>query len=106
MAGPGLILKALDSSRPGAHRLVVLPASLDFEFLDHLREIPDWAWEPARREGGRLVFDASLEGHRHAVKDSHALHRVLQRKRIPRANAVYLTQDRGYAEAYPRSWVR
>ena len=100
MAGSGLVVKPPRSSPPEGHALVVLPASLDLDFLEHLREIPDWVWEPARTAAGRLVFDASLEGYPHDIKRSHRLHRFLERTRIPRANAVYLTQDRGYRDAY------
>ncbi len=105
MAESGVVVKLLRRAEPGRHRLVVLPASLDFSFLERVKEIPDWVWEPARSGAGRVVFDASLEGYPHRLKRSHLLHRLLQRKRIPRENAVYLTQDRGYQEAYRQGFA-
>ena len=100
MSDAAVVMKPLRRAEPGRHRLVVLPASLDLDFLKGLKETPDWVWEPARSGVGKVVFDASLEGYPHWVKRSHALHRMLQRKGIPREHAVYLTQDRGYEHDY------
>ncbi len=100
IAGSEVVLKPPRSSPPEGHTLIVLPASLGLDFLEHQDEIPDWVWEPARTGAGRLVIDASLEGYPHDIKRSHRLHRFLARAGIPRANAVYLTQDRGYRDAY------
>ena len=89
-----------DGYRP--HQITLFPASLDFAFTDRFEEIPDWAWAPAREGRGKVVFDASLEGHPHKPDRTWALHGVLERAGVPKQNAVYLTQDRGYAEAYRR----
>ena len=89
-----------DGYRP--HQIALFPASLDFAFTDRFEEIPDWAWQPAREGRGKVVFDASLEGHPHKPERTQALHAALERAGVPKQNAVYLTQDRGYAEAYRR----
>ena len=84
------------------HQIALLPASLNFDFVAGFDDIPDWAWEPARRGDAKVVFDASLEGHPHDAERTRQLHEVLERARTPREQAVYITQDRGYAEAYRR----
>ena len=89
-----------DGYRP--HQIALFPASLEFAFTDGFEAIPDWAWQPAREGRGKVVFDASLEGHPHKPERTQALHAVLQRAGVPKQNAVYLTQDRGYADAYRR----
>ena len=100
MSGSRVVMKPLRRAEPGRHYLVVVPVSLDLDFLERPKEIPDWVWESARSGAGRVVFDASLEGFPHRPKRSQLLHRMLQRERIPRENAVWLTQDRGYEDDY------
>ena len=100
LSGAGLTLRPPERAKRADHLITVLPANRNFGFVDRLHEIADWVWKPARSGRGRVVFDASMEGHPHDIKRSHVLHRVLDRSGVPRAHAVYLTQDRGYADAY------
>ena len=87
-----------DDGTPG-HRIAVVPASR-LDFVARFQEIPDWVWEPARKGTGKVLFDASLEAKPHEPLRARTLHDFLDRARVPRGQAVYLTQDRGYADAY------
>lgn len=87
------------------HEIAVLPVSLDLEGLARLDDVPSLAWEPAQTARGKVVFDASLEGHPHEAPRTRALHAALDRIRVPREQAVYVTQDRGYAERY-HAWCK
>ena len=84
----------------GSHSITLLPSSLDLGFIDRFDEIPDGAWEPARRGRGTVVFDAACEGWEHTPERTRALHGFLDRAGVPRAQAAYMTQDRGYAADY------
>ena len=50
------------------HEIAVLPVSLDLEGLARLDDVPSLAWEPAQAARGKVVFDASLEGHPHGKR--------------------------------------
>ena len=89
-----------DHPGPGFHQIAILPASKDLGFTARAEAIPDWVWDPARSGRGKVVFDASLEGWPHQPERTRELHRFLDAVRVPRDQAVYLTQDRSYAEAY------
>ena len=87
-----------DEGSPG-HGIAILPASR-LDFADRFQEIPDWVWEPARKRRGKVLFDASLEAKPHEPLRTRALHDLLERAHVSSDQAVYLTQDRGYADAY------
>ena len=87
-----------DEGSPG-HRIAILPASR-LDFADRFQEIPDWVWEPARKGRGKVLFDASVEAKPHEPLRTRTLHDFLERARVSSDQAVYLTQDRGYADAY------
>ena len=101
MTHPKIRMRTPDQGRRG-NEITLLPASLNFDFVAGFEDIPDWAWEPARQGDGKVVFDASLEGHPHDTERTRQLHGVLQRAGVSTTQAVYITQDRGYAAAYRR----
>ena len=97
---PRILPLGADHPRPGANHIVILPVSQDLSVLDEGLHLPDAAWGPARIGRGKVVFDASQEGARHRKAHAAAMHGFLERIGVPFSQAVYVTQDRGYAEAY------
>jgi hypothetical protein len=95
---PRVLPLPLDHPRPGDNHIVMLPIGKDLSVLDDT--IPDAAWARARIGLGKVVFDASEEGHAHTPERTHKLHQFLARLGIEPAQAVYITQDRGYGAAY------
>ena len=100
MTSPKVRLISEAEATHASHSVTVLPSSLDLGFIDRFEEIPDGAWEPARRGRGKVVFDASGEGWPHSPDRTRALHGFLERAGVPRTQGVYMTQDRGYAADY------
>src|SRR3569623_1120310 len=87
-----------EGGSPG-HRIAGLPASR-LDFVDRFQDIPDWVWAPARQGRGKVLFDASAEAKPHEPQRARTLHGFLERAGVAAGQAVYLTQDRGYADAY------
>lgn len=95
---PRVLPLPLDHPRPGDNHIVMLAVSRDLSALDD--PVPDAAWARARLGLGKVVFDASQEGHAHTPERTHRLHQFLERVGVAPAQAVYVAQDRGYAAAY------
>jgi len=80
--------------------VIVFPCSQPAKFDPTAIDLPQAAL--ARLHAGRatIAFDASLEGQPHSPERTRMLHGVLERLGVHHAQAIYLTQDRGYEAAY------
>ena len=82
------------------HQVVLIPFSDDVDLPDQLPGLPGELWTGPRAGRAKLVLDASLEGRPHDPKWTRALERFLEGAGVPLSQVVYVTQDRGYAQAY------
>ncbi len=99
----GLIAeRPLHDPGPTAPDLVVFQTGQDLDFAKTIGDLPDQLWDAARSGRGKVVFDASAEGERHDPQTSRSLHEVLGAVGVSLEQAVYLTQDRGYAADYAK----
>ena len=80
--------------------IVVLPCSQPLKFDPSAISLPPRALQRLRDGSAALVFDGSLEGVPHDPAWTDALHGLLRRLGVAAERAAYLTQDRGYRQAY------
>ncbi len=80
--------------------LVVFPVS-QLRVLDQApRELPPSVQARLRSGKARVVLDGSGEGYEHEAKHTTALHRFVESLGASPGHAVYITQNRGYPDAY------
>lgn len=80
--------------------IVLFQAGQNLDFIHRALSAPAAVWRQAREGRGTVVFDASTEGKPHTAETSDRLHHLLRQVDVPLNRAVYVTQDRGYAEDY------
>jgi hypothetical protein len=89
-----------DAVGPEGADIVLFQASQNLNFVPAARGLAAHVWRRVREGGGRVVFDASMEGKAHTPDGSLSLHGLLDHAGAPADRAIYVTQDRRYEADY------
>jgi hypothetical protein len=101
---PRLNVLWLDDPGASAADLLVLDGINGARALGSGAAVPEETWARIAHGQAKVVFDGSGEGIAHTPSRSDGFHRVLRQKGLGPDAAVYVTQDRGYADAYA-AWL-
>ena len=80
--------------------IVVLTRIDRLNFDRSAASVPEEVWRRLASGGAKLVLDASSEGNAQTPKRTAAVHGFLESRGVAVGDAAYITQDRGYADAY------
>jgi hypothetical protein len=97
---PGLVL-----GRPGDEGfeqpdMLVLTHAERLDFEQRRWNLPDGVWDRIASSQATLILDASCEGNPHRPHRTRAIYRFLKSRGVRPGSAAYVTQDRGYEQAY------